>query len=92
MPRIKIEHPHSMDLQVVREKMEKSLNSLAAKHDITVTWKDDKHVDLKRSGLKGTAEIREKSVCVDLDLSFVLSPLKGKIEQRLREKLTQELS
>lgn len=91
MPKIFVEHPHNMEIDKVREKVDNALQSLAEKYDIKVTWENEREVSLKRSGLKGRAEIKDKSVLVDLDLSFVLSPLKGKIESRLKEKLEQEL-
>ena len=91
MPKIHIEHPHSLETADVHKKMDEALKGLAAKHDIKITWKDERNVNLKSSGLKGNAEIKDSSVVVDLDLSFVLAPLKGKIEERLRSKLAKEL-
>ncbi len=91
MPKIFVEHPHNMEIDKVREKMDNALQSLAEKYDINVTWKNEREVTLKRTGLKGMAEVKDSSVLVDLDLSFVLSPVKGKIESRLKEKLKEEL-
>jgi putative polyhydroxyalkanoate system protein len=92
MPKIHLEHPHSLELSEVRKRMERSLEELSSKYDVKTTWKDDRNVDLKRSGLKGFAKIEDDSVVVELDLSFVLAPMKGKIEQRLKDKLAKELS
>lgn len=92
MPKIHVEQPHSMEISEVHEKMDCTLKGLAEKYDIDINWKNDREVTLKRSGLKGSAEIQDKRVTVDLNLSFVLAPMKGKIESRLKEKLQKELS
>jgi putative polyhydroxyalkanoate system protein len=92
MPKIHVEQSHSMEISEVHNKMDSTLKGLAEKYDIDINWKNDREVSLKRRGLKGSAEIQDKRVTVDLDLSFVLAPMKGKIESRLKEKLEKELS
>ena len=92
MPKIHVEQPHSMEISEVHKKMDSTLKGLAEKYDIDINWKNDREVSLKRRGLKGSAEIQDNRVTVDLDLSFVLAPMKGKIESRLKEKLEKELS
>lgn len=91
MPKIRVEHPHSMDVAEVRRRMDQALEDLKNRHDLKVTWEGDRRAKLKRTGVEGFAEIKDNSVIVDLDLSFVLSPLKSKIESRLKEKLAQNL-
>ena len=92
MPRIRVEHPHSMGVAEVRRKMEEALDDLVKRHDLKVTWEGERRAKLKRTGVEGYAEISDNAVVVDLDLSFVLSPLKSKIETRLREKLAENLA
>jgi hypothetical protein len=38
-------------------------------------------------GAKGSIELREGEVVVNVDLPFMLRPLKGMVESKIREKL-----
>ena len=92
MPKVHVEHSHSMEVAEVRKRMEEVIQDLVQKYELKVDWASDRKVNMKRTGVKGYAEITDNAVIVDLDLSFVLSPMKSKIETRLKEKMASTLS
>jgi len=47
---------------------------------------------VKRTGVTGKISCTDTKVTVFLDLSFVLSPLAGKVENRVRQELQQTLA
>ena len=91
MPKIHVEHPHNLDVAEVHTRMDEVLMDLVQRYDLSVDWQDERRVKMKRTGVTGTAEIKDTAVVVDLDLSFVLSPMKSKIETRLKEKMADKL-
>ncbi len=89
---IRVEQAHGMDPQEVRRKMETVLSDMASKYDLKTRWTSDTRVEISRSGVSGWAEVLPNKVVVELKLSFPVSALAGKVEERLRAKMSQELS
>lgn len=92
MPKINVKQAHKLDVAEVRRRMDEVLQDLVSRYGLSTEWKGDRKVEISRTGVKGTAEITEQAVEVNLDLSFVLSPMKTKIESSLREKMASKLA
>jgi putative polyhydroxyalkanoate system protein len=58
---------------------------------LTGSWMGNRY-EFKRTGVKGSVNIQPSQVAVEVDLSIVFSPLKGKVEEAVREKLAEELA
>lgn len=91
MPTIKISQGHTLDAAEAKKRLETLSEQLGTEYGINAKWKNDTLAEVSRSGLSGSIKIEPKQVLVDLDLSFVMSPLKGKIEERVKAKLAEVL-
>jgi putative polyhydroxyalkanoate system protein len=92
MPKVRIEHAHSLPLPEVKKRLQMLADKLSEKYGIEAKWVSDHEADVKRTGVTGKITTTADKVTVALDLSFVLSPLKEKIETRVKEQLQKSLS
>ncbi|RLB56513.1 MAG: hypothetical protein DRI34_09030 [Deltaproteobacteria bacterium] len=92
MPRLELSRQHSLAPEQARQKVEQIGQQLASKHGLEGRWSGADTYEFKRTGVKGQVKLTAQQVLVQVDLSLVLSPLKGKIEQKLREGLEREFA
>ena len=64
-----------------------SLSGLSAKYGIEANWISPTEANVKRTGVTGKITCTDSKVTVFLDLSFMLSPVKDKVESRVRREL-----
>ena len=60
---------------------------LQSKYQAKTSWEGDKTMNVKGPGVEGKLLIGDNKVDVNLDLGFLLSPMKGKIEEALTKEL-----
>ena len=87
MPKMTIEQSHNLPAAEVRTRLDALQAKLADKYGIQGKWVSETEAEIKRTGASGTIRCTEGKVVVTLDLNFALSPLKGKVENRVREEL-----
>jgi putative polyhydroxyalkanoate system protein len=92
MPKFTIEHKHDLPHATVRERLEALNARLAEKYGIDAKWRTDTEATFKRTGAAGTISCQPNCVAIHVDLSFALTPLRGKIETRIREELVAVLA
>ena len=92
MPKVNIEQPHSLPIEEVRTRLQTLADKLAGKYGVEATWVSPTEAQIKRTGVTGKMSCSPSKVTVFLDLSFVLSPLKDKVESRVREELVRCLA
>lgn len=92
MPKMTIEQPHSVPAEEARKRLEGLSSDLSDKYGLTSRWLSETECRVERTGATGAIRIEAKRVVVDLDLSFALSPIKGKIEGRIRDELQRLFS
>jgi putative polyhydroxyalkanoate system protein len=92
MPKLTIEVPHSLPREEARKRLQALSNDLASKYGFDARWAGDWEAEVKRTGVSGKISCGEKTVSIFLDLSFALTPMKGKIEERVREQLRKTLA
>ena len=90
MASIDISRKHSLGLEAARGAAEKVAQSLKEQLDASYSWKGDNLV-WQRTGAKGEIRVSESEVRVLAELSFLLRPLKGKIEGKVHEYLDEYL-
>ena len=91
MTTIHIQKEHQMDNATVRKTVETLADKLSKDLSAKYTWEGDRLV-FKRSGASGHIDIRDGIVDIEIKLSMVLTPLKGKIEQTVAGYLDERLS
>jgi putative polyhydroxyalkanoate system protein len=88
MSSIDIRHRHSLPLPQARKAVEDIAKKLASKFDMDYAWDgDDLHFN--RSGVEGSIHLGEKQVRVTAQLGFLLSALKGTVEDEIRRVLAE---
>jgi putative polyhydroxyalkanoate system protein len=92
MAKLNIEQAHSLPVDEVKKRLQGLADRLSEKYGIHAKWTSDREAEVKRTGVSGKITCTDAKVTVFLDLSFVLNPLKEKIETRVRNELQQALA
>lgn len=87
MPKISISRPHSLSPAVLKQRLDDLAGKLQSKYQAKTSWDDDKTLKVKGTGVEGKLLISDNKVDVNLDLGFMLTPMKGKIEEALTSEL-----
>jgi putative polyhydroxyalkanoate system protein len=87
MAKLNIEQAHALPVDEVKKRLEALANRLSEKYGIAARWTSDREAEVKRTGVTGKITCSESKVTVFLDLSFVLNPLKERIENRVKSEL-----
>lgn len=93
MATIDIERKHSLGTEVAKQRAEELAKRMEAKLGIQWKWDGDKiRFDAPSGaakGAKGTVNVSDSSVRVEIDLPFLLRALKGTIEGRVNDELNK---
>jgi len=90
MATIHIQKEHHLDNETVRTEVQNLAEKLSEDLSAKYSWEGDRLV-FKRSGASGHIDIGAGAVDVEIKLSMVLTPLKGKIEQTVTNYLNERL-
>lgn len=91
MASIKIKRKHSLAHDEVVKAVQKLADELCEKLDADYEWEGDS-LSFKRSGASGKVCVGKRDLEVDIKLSMLLTPLKGKIEQTVNDYLDENLA
>jgi putative polyhydroxyalkanoate system protein len=95
MATIDVSKSHSLSKEEAKARAESLAQSMKQKLDLDWRWDGDRILfDASRGpakGTKGTVEVGETSVRVQIDLPFLLRVMKGTVESKVTEKLAQLL-
>jgi putative polyhydroxyalkanoate system protein len=92
MPKVTIEHAHSLEPADVRKRLDALNARLAEKYGIDAHWTSEREATFKRTGASGSIVCHPGRVVIVVELSFALTPLKGRVENRIREELAKALT
>ena len=87
MAKLNIEQAHALPVDEVKQRLQALADRLSEKYGIAARWTSDREAEIKRTGVSGKITCNDSKVTVFLDLSFVLNPLKEKIETRVKKEL-----
>ena len=95
MSTIDITQGHALSKDEAKKRAEELAKSLEARFNLVWRWSGDAILfDAPAGpakGTKGEVAVSEKDVRVQIDLPFLLKMLKGTVESKVNEKLTQLL-
>jgi putative polyhydroxyalkanoate system protein len=82
---------HSYPKEEARKKAEGLADELKAKLNLEWAWRGDT-IDFEAKsgtakGVKGTVDVGDNEIVVKIDLPFMLRPLKGMVESKVKQKL-----
>jgi putative polyhydroxyalkanoate system protein len=87
MPKIEIKQKHQVTADEAKKRIDSLKTELGEKYGLNSKWVSDSEAKVERTGATGTIKIHPQHIDVLLDLSFALTPLKGKIESKIKEEL-----
>jgi putative polyhydroxyalkanoate system protein len=87
MPKLEITQSHSGTAAEAKTKLDTLAKELSDKYGLSSKWLSDTEAKVERTGATGAIKIEPKQVKVNLDLSFALTPIKGKVEEKIKEEL-----
>jgi putative polyhydroxyalkanoate system protein len=82
MPTISIRRKHNLSHDEAKAAAERVARHLNNRYALAYEWEGD-HVVFERPGLSGKMHVGEREVRLDVQLSFLLTPLKRPIEQQI---------
>lgn len=88
MAKIDIRRTHQLSVAEARTVVEQVADRMREKFGIDGSWQDNTWL-FTRPGVSGSIAVENADVQVKADLSMMLSPLKGMIEQEIGRKLDE---
>jgi len=92
MPKFTIERSHSLSVDDAKARLQSLSDKLSDKYGLKSSWKTATLAEVKGTGATGTITCEPGKVSVMIDLSFALTPLKGKIEDKVKRELESALA
>lgn len=89
MPSIDIAQPIHVPPEEARRRLERFQSELQERFGLVPTWTSPTVAEVRRAGAGGTLRIEPSRVAVHIDLSFALTPLRGRIESEIRSRLAE---
>ncbi len=95
MATIDVRRPHALARDEARKRAEDLAKSMQQRFDLDWRWEGDRIVfeapKGAAKGTRGSVDVGEREVRVQIDLPFLLRMLKGTVESKVDEKLKQLL-
>ena len=91
MATIDVTRQHSLGKDKAKEAAEGIAKKLETKLDVKYRWDGD-DLRFERTGAKGRIHVTDDRVRVEVDLSLMLRPMKGKVEQKIHQYLDEALT
>ncbi len=91
MAKIHIKKQHNLEREAARARVQEIAKDLEGKLNANCSWNGD-CLEFTRSGASGSIELGEGFIDVQIKLGLMLAPMKGKIEQSIREQIETSLS
>jgi putative polyhydroxyalkanoate system protein len=95
MATIDVRRAHTLSKEEARKRAEDFARNMEQRFDLQWRWEGDRIVfDAPRGaakGTKGSVDVSDKDVRVQIDLPFLLRMLKGTVESKVHEKLDKLL-
>lgn len=83
---IEITRTHTMGVDAARIKADELAVGLSDRFDMNYHWQQDV-LKFRRSGVKGQLEVDERQVHIRLELGFMITPFKSRIEREIHSHL-----
>ena len=91
MSKIDIRHPHSLPMAQARKAVQDVAEKLDTRFGMQSRWEGDV-LHFTRSGVDGHIALEPNELHVTAKLGFLLSAMKGSIEQEIRRVLSEKFA
>lgn len=82
-----IEHKHSLGYHKALEKVRTMETEYSPRFSLHTRWDDQNRLIIERSGVSVQVQIEGSSLKVKCDVPWMMRPIQGKIETRIRQEL-----
>ena len=93
MADISVRRNHGLSLEEAQSKIDQVVEDIQREFSSlvdSIDWNSDKtQAKVKGKGFKGDFSVSEEEVGIDIDLSMFARPLKGKVQQKIEERMEQ---
>lgn len=89
MPVIKVERSHALGEEEATRRAKELIREFADRLKADVKW-NGQDASFKGTGFTGSARVAADSIAVNVDLGMLLSPMKGKVETRLKAAIDEK--
>src|ERR1041385_8307411 len=86
MPTIAIKRRHKLEPKKAKAAAQKVVKDLSARYQLACSWDGDQ-VQFERPGVSGRMHLGRNEILLDVQLSFLMTPLKSPIERAINEEL-----
>ncbi len=86
MPSIKISRPHALATRDAKLALNQLAEKFSSQFGLHTRWQGNT-LHFERAGVNGTIELASKQVNIDAQLSFLMTPIKGRIESEIHRYL-----
>lgn len=87
MAKVTVIEAHALEQTEARARVKALGEKLQEKYPVEATWISDWEARIERTGVKAKLWVEKNAVRIDVELSFLLAPLRAKIEARLSKEL-----
>ena len=91
MSKIHIKKKHNLPRDEARARVEEIARDLKKKLDADYSWKGDS-LQFHRTGASGSIDVGDGFIDLNIKLGMLLSPMKGKIEQSIKDQIKVALA
>ena len=91
MARFTVERAHCLGKEGARAKADTLAQKLNDKYDVGSSWSGDT-LNLKRSGVKGTVEVDDDSLRINVELGLLMSAMSGTLKSEIEKALDKALA
>lgn len=88
MAHISIHRQHKLTPKKAQQAAEKIAVQLKEKFDLDYAW-HGQQLDFERPGVSGAMLLEKNSVKLEVQLSFLLLPLRGRIEEEIHRRMDE---
>jgi putative polyhydroxyalkanoate system protein len=86
MPTIAIKRRHKLETKKAKAAAQKVIEDLSARYQLACSWDGDQ-VKFERPGVSGRMHLGINEILLDVQLSFLMTPLKNPIQRAINEEL-----
>lgn len=86
MPTIAIKRRHKLEPKKAKAAAQKVIKDLSTRYQLSCSWDGDQ-VQFERPGVTGRMHLGKNEILLDVQLSFLMTPLKSPIERAINEEL-----
>jgi putative polyhydroxyalkanoate system protein len=91
MSTISVSHQHTLGQEEAMKRTHEVMADIGNRLKVDVNW-NGPTATFKGTGFSGNAKVLANMITLDLDLSLLLRPMKGKIESRIERALAEKFT